>query len=79
MILGSDDLDNFVPTSWELKPFDLKLINDLSISHPFQKIMFITYQYCPNYHTGGDDEDGVDYYGTGLENDVVKDVKYFKM
>ena len=41
--------------------------------------MFITYKYYDNYQTGGDNEDGVDYYGTGLENDVVKDVEYFKM
>ena len=41
--------------------------------------MFITYKYYDNYQTGGDNEDGVDYYGTGLENDVVKDVEYFKI
>ena len=41
--------------------------------------MFITYKYYPNYQTGGEDEDGVDYYPTGLENDVVKDVNYFKI
>ena len=41
--------------------------------------MFITYKYYNNYQTGGDNEDGVDYYGTGLENDVVKDVEYFKI
>ena len=41
--------------------------------------MFITYKYYDNYQTGGDDEDGVDYYGTGLENDVVEDVDYFKI
>ena len=41
--------------------------------------MFITYKYYDNYQTGGYNEDGVDYYGTGLENDVVKDVEYFKI
>ena len=41
--------------------------------------MFITYKYYDNYQTGGDNEDGVDYYGTSLENDVVKDVEYFKI
>lgn len=79
MIIGSYELDNFIPSKWELKPFDLKLINNLSNNHPFQKTMFITYKYYPNYQTGGDDEDGVDYYGTDLENDVVEDVNYFKI
>ena len=73
------ELDNFIPSKWELEPFDLKLINNLSRNHPFQKTMFITYKYYPNYQMGGDDEDGVDYYGTGLENDVVKAVNYFKL
>ena len=73
------ELDNFIPSKWELEPFDLKLINNLSKNHPFQKTMFITYKYYPNYQMGGDDEDGVDYYGTGLENDVVKAVNYFKL
>ena len=79
MIIASDELDKFDPSKMELKPFDLKLINNISRNHPFQKTMFITYKYYDNYQTGGDDEDGVDYYGTGLENDVVKDVNYFKI
>ena len=78
MIIGSE-LDKFIPSTWELEPFDLKLTNILSRNHPFQKTMFITYKYYDNYQTGGDNEDGVDYYGTGLENDVVKDVEYFKI
>ena len=72
MIIGGYELDNFIPSKWEIKPFDLKLINNLERNHPFQKTMFITYKYYPNYQTGGDDEDG-------LENDVVKDVNYFKI
>lgn len=78
MIIGSE-LDKFIPSTRELEPFDLKLTNILSRNHPFQKTMFITYKYYDNYQTGGDDEDGVDYYGTGLENDVVEDVNYFKI
>ena len=72
-------MDKFIPSERKLKPFDLELINDLSGNHPFQKIMYITYKYYPNYQTGGEDEDDVDYYSTGLENDVVKDVNYFKI
>ena len=79
MIIGSIELNKFIPSKWELKPFDLKLINNLERNHPFQKNMFLIYKYYPNYQTGGDDEDGVDYYGTGLENDVVEDVDYFKI
>ena len=41
--------------------------------------MFITCEYYPNYKTGGDDEDGIDYNGAGWENDVVKDVDYLKI
>ena len=26
MIIGSIELDKFIPSKWELKPFDLKLI-----------------------------------------------------
>ena len=79
MIIHSIEMDKFIPSNWKLKPFDLKLINNLERNHPFQKTMFITYNYYPNYQTGGDDEDGVDYYGTGLENDVVEDVDYFEL
>ena len=79
MIIGSIELNKFIPSKWELKPFDLKSINNLERNHPFQKNMFLIYKYYPNYQTGGDDEDGVDYYPTGLENDVVKDVNYFEL
>ena len=79
MIFWSIEMDKFITSKWELKPFDLKLINNLSRNHPFQKTMFITYKCYNNYQTVGDDEDGVDYYGTGLENDVVKDVNYFEL
>ena len=79
MIIYSIEMDKFIPSKWELEPFDLKLINNLSRNHPFQKTMFITYKYYPNYQTGGDGEDVVDYYPTGLENDVVKDVNYFEL
>ena len=79
MIIFSKELDNFNPPSWKLKPFDLKNLKDLVRNHPFQKLMFIIYKYYPNYQTGGDDVDGIDYYGTGLENDAVEDLKYFKM
>lgn len=79
MIIGSYELDKFIPSKWELKPFDLKKINDISNNHHYQQIMFITYKCYPNYQTGSDDEDGLDYYGTGLENDVVEDLNYFEI
>lgn len=79
MIIGSYELDKFIPSKWELKPFDLKKSNDISNNHPYQQTMFITYKCYPNYQTGGDDEDGLDYYGTGLENDVVEDLNYFEI
>ena len=42
MILCSPELDEFiVPLNWEFKKFDLKLINDLSRNHPYQKTMFL--------------------------------------
>lgn len=64
----------------KLKPFDLKLISNLEINHPFQKIMLIIYNYYQNYQTGGDDEDGVENdWIVELNNDVLKDVDYFKI
>ena len=79
MKIYSKELENFHPPSWELKPFDLKNLKDLERNHPFQKLMFIMYKYYPNYQTGDDDVDGIDYYGNGLENDAVEDLKYFEM
>ena len=40
MIIGSIELNKFIPSKWELKPFDLKLINNLERNHPFQKNVF---------------------------------------
>ena len=67
MILGSPELDKFiVPLNWEIKPFDLKLINDLSRNHPYQKAMFWVYKYYASY----DDE---------VEGDILNEVDYFKL
>ena len=38
MICYSLEMDEFIPSEWKLKPFDLKLINNLSRNHPFKKL-----------------------------------------
>ena len=39
MILVSPELDKFIINSdWEIKPFDLKLINNLKRNYPYQQI-----------------------------------------
>ena len=41
MILCSPEMDKFIiPLNWEIKPFDLKLINNLERNYPYQKIIF---------------------------------------
>ena len=40
MIIHSIEMEEFIPLNWEIKPFDLKKINDISRNHPYQKIMF---------------------------------------
>ena len=40
MILCSPEMDKFIiPLNWEIKPFDLKLINNLARIHPYTKTM----------------------------------------
>ena len=45
MIVCSDELTDFRPKNWELKPFNLKYINDISMIYPYQKNIFILYKY----------------------------------
>ena len=45
MITCSDELTAFRPKNWELKPFNLKYINDISMIYPYQKNIFILYKY----------------------------------
>ena len=41
MMVHCDEMDELiVPLNWEPKPYDLKMINDLTRNHPYQKIMF---------------------------------------
>ena len=42
MILFSPEMDRFIINSdWEIKPFDLKLINNLERNYPYQKLYFM--------------------------------------
>ena len=53
-----------IPSNWEFKPFDLKLINNLTRNHPYQKTMFLVYKYYASY----DDE---------VEGDILDEINYF--
>ena len=37
MNIYSIEMDKFIPSNYELRPFDLKMINDLARNHPYQK------------------------------------------
>ena len=37
MIASRDELTAFRPKNWELKPFNLKYINDILMIYPYQK------------------------------------------
>ena len=67
MILVSPELDKFIINSdWEIKPFDLKLINNLKRNYPYQQIIFWVYEYYASY---------VDE----VEGDILDEIDYFKL
>ena len=67
MILCSPDMDKFIiPLNWEIKPFDLKLINDIVRIHPYTKTMYLVYKYYASY---------VDE----VEDDILDEIDYFKL
>ena len=66
MILVSPELDEFNPSNWELKPFDLKMKNDLARNHPYQRTMFLVYKYYASY----DDE---------VEGEILYEIDYFQL
>ena len=67
MILFSPEMDRFIINSdWEIKPFDLKLINNLKRNYPYQKIIFYVYDYYASY---------VDE----VEGDILDEIDYFKL
>ena len=66
MILVSPELDEFNPSNWELKPFDLKMKNDLARNHPYQRTMFLVYKYYASY----DDE---------VEGEILFEIDYFQL
>ena len=60
-------MDKFIiPLNWEIKPFDLKLINSLVRDHPYQATMFLVYKYYCSY---------IDEIG----GDILNDIDYFKL
>ena len=65
MILVSPELDEFNPSNWELKPFDLKMKNDLARNHPYQRTMYWVYKYYTSY-----DE---------VEGDILYEIDYFQI
>ena len=65
MILGCAELDEFNPSNWELKPFDLKMKNDLARNHPYQRTMYWVYKYYTSY-----DE---------VEGDILYEIDYFQI
>ena len=67
MILFSPEMDRFIINSdWEIKSFDLKLIDNLKRNYPYQKIMFYVYDYSSSYI----DE---------VEGDILDEIDYFKL
>ena len=67
MILYTTKMDEFIIKSdWEFKPFDLKLINNISRNHPYQRIMFWVYKDFASY----DDE---------IEGDILNEIDYFNL
>ena len=66
MILVSPELDEFNPSNWELKPFDLKMKNDLARNHPYQRTMFLVNKYYASY----DDE---------VEGEILYEIDYFQL
>ena len=67
MILGSPEMEKLIINpNWEIKPFDLKLINNLARNHPYQRTMFWVYKYYASY----DDE---------FEGDILYEIDYFKL
>lgn len=44
-------------SNFELKPFDLNLINNLLVNHPFQKAVLLTVDYFDSYRTQNDNID----------------------
>ena len=55
-----------VPSNWEIKPFDLKLVNTFARNHPYQETMFLVYKYYCSY---------VDE----IEGDILNEIDYFKL
>ena len=67
MMVHCDEMDELiVPLNWEPKPYDLKMINDLTRNHPYQKIMFLVYKYYCSY---------VDEF----PGDILHEIDYFKL
>ena len=67
MTLHCDEMnERIVPLNWEPKPYDLKMINDLTRNHPYQKIMFLVYKYYCSY---------VDEF----PGDILYETDYFKL
>ena len=67
MMVHCDEMDELiVPFNWEPKPYDLKMINDLTRNHPYQKIMFLVYKYYCSY---------VDEF----PGDILYEIDYFKL
>ena len=66
MIVYSLEMKEFIPLNWELKPFDLKLINNLARNHPYQQTMFWVCKYYGSY----DDE---------VEGYIFFEIDYFEL
>ena len=68
MIISSPELVRFkINSHWEIKPFDLKLINTLRRNYPYQKIIY----YLNDYYNFYDDDE--------YEGDLIDEIDYFKL
>ena len=66
MIICCPEMNELIINSnWELKPFDLKLINNLARNHPYQKTMFWVFKYYDSYDQ--------------IEGDVLNEIDYFEL
>ena len=49
-MIHCDEMNKLIiPSNWDIKPFDLKKINNISRNHPYQQTMFLVYKYYCSY------------------------------
>ena len=76
MILGSPELDEFVvEPCMKLGKFNKKLINKISLDHPYKILLKILYKYYPSYSNEEENDANPNY--DGYDDNIVD--FYFRM